>query len=194
MKTKNTAKTRRDALANPFRSKVEVNPAVQAPESPIPVPEHIPAVKAKPMVHVYIPEPEEKEDTLSFTDMLDRYMKLPTVPAQQTRKKVGLVRTVNLEQGMPTVEEALQRMRLELSTSKSLGYRIVRLIHGYGSSGRGGAIRDAVRKNVTSAIPGEEFDAFHPATRQLLDRYPSLKQDPDFGRCNQGVTLVILSR
>ena len=194
MKTKNTAKTRREALKNPNRGKADIKetaPVQEAP-APVPVPKQVPAPKAP--VRPRIPDPEEEEETLSFADLLDRYMNIPASAAPQTRKKVGLVRTVNLEQGMPTVEEALQRMRLELGTSRTLGYKIVRLIHGYGSSGRGGAIREAVRKNVSNAIPGEEFDAFHPAARQLLDRYPALKQDPDFGRCNQGITLVILSR
>lgn len=192
MKTKNTAKTRREALKNPNRGKADIKETapVQVAPAPVPMPKQVPAPKAP--VRPRIPEPEE--ETLSFADLLDHYMNIPASAAPQTRKKVGLVRTVNLEQGMPTVEEALQRMRLELGTSRTLGYKIVRLIHGYGSSGRGGAIREAVRKNVSNAIPGEEFDAFHPAARQLLDRYPALKQDPDFGRCNQGITLVILSR
>ncbi len=81
----------------------------------------------------------------------------------------GQLRQVNLEQGLPTVEQALRRLDSELITSKRLGYAVVKLIHGYGSSGRGGKIRVAVRRELSARqargqivrfVPGEKFSIF----------------------------------
>ena len=79
------------------------------------------------------------------------------VPKDETdipgsRRKAGkqLVGVVNLEEGMPTVEEALADMRISLQGMRSGGFRIVKLIHGYGSTGRGGRICTAVRKELAA--------------------------------------------
>ena len=48
------------------------------------------------------------------------------------------IRTINLEAGFPTTEEALRRLENEMAGALQDGIRLVRLIHGYGSSGKGG--------------------------------------------------------
>ncbi|MCD8342386.1 MAG: Smr/MutS family protein [Clostridiales bacterium] len=113
----------------------------------------------------------------------------------------GQLRQVNLEQGLPTVEQALRRLDSELITSKRLGYAAVKLIHGYGSSGRGGKIRVAVRRELSARqargqivgfVPGERFSIFEEETRQALQRCDALRSDRDLERYNNGVTFVIL--
>lgn len=113
----------------------------------------------------------------------------------------GQVRQVNLEQGMPTVQQALRRLESELITAKRLGFAGVKLIHGYGSSGTGGRIRVAVRKELNrrrelgqlvAVIPGERFSIFDEDTRRLLSRCDSLRRDRDLDRYNNGVTFVAL--
>ena len=49
---------------------------------------------------------------------------------------------------MPLVEEALGRMRIGLQEMRVSRAKAVKLIHGYGSTGRGGKIRDAVRDEL----------------------------------------------
>jgi ribosomal protein S9 len=61
------------------------------------------------------------------------------------------VRTVNLEANRPTAEEALRIMESELTACRRRGVRAVILIHGYGSSGVGGAIRTAVRRRLAES-------------------------------------------
>ena len=110
-------------------------------------------------------------------------------------------RTVNLEKGMPLVEQALHRMRAELQTSRMMGCRVVTFIHGYGSSGTGGAIRREVRlqldymltkHEIKEVLPGELFLKKHGQCRQLLSRFPFLTRHVDYNRANPGVTLVVL--
>jgi len=90
---------------------------------------------------------------------------------------------------------------MELESSRLQGYRILTLIHGYGSSGKGGAIRKAVRRQlrfyqdlgrVNSVLAGEEFSSRTGPGRQLLRRFPVLDRHVDLNRANPGVTLVVL--
>ena len=73
---------------------------------------------------------------------------------------------VNLEKGMPLVQQALDRLE-GLTEQREPGIKALTLIHGYGSSGTGGAIKTAVRQQlallrqqgrIKEVIPGEEFE------------------------------------
>jgi DNA-nicking Smr family endonuclease len=55
--------------------------------------------------------------------------------------------TVNLEAGYPTVEEARQLLKVELEKCRRK-VAIIKVIHGYGSSGVGCALRQGIRKSV----------------------------------------------
>lgn len=108
---------------------------------------------------------------------------------------------VNLEEGMPTVEQAIKRLTFHIRTKKSLGIKSMKLIHGYGSSGVGGRIRIETRKYLTALqkkgeikyfIPGEEFSIFDPQTQKLLIVCPGLRRDHDLERHNNGITIVLL--
>lgn len=52
----------------------------------------------------------------------------------KTRERV--IRS-NLEAGLPTVAQALERFERDLREARACGAKLVRIIHGYGSSGRG---------------------------------------------------------
>ena len=89
------------------------------------------------------------------------------------------LREVDLERGMPTVRAALQQLSFELWRGRSLGCAAVKLIHGYGSSGKGGRIRVEARAclarmkergELRDVIPGEEFTIFEPRTLAAFQR------------------------
>lgn len=110
--------------------------------------------------------------------------------------------TVDMKAGMPTVAEARGRLQTELQRGRSGGVAVLKLIHGYGSTGRGGRIRTALRRElallqsagrVGSVVTGEAFSIFDADTRTLLDRYPDLRRDTDLERSNPGITVVELS-
>ncbi len=101
--------------------------------------------------------------------------------------------TVNLEHGKPTVADAEQKLTNAIHSARMNGVRILRIVHGYGSSGRGGAIRSMVRRNladleqfgsVQSVVFGE--DTYSKAT--LLHNYP--KASVIDKQKNPGETLV----
>ncbi len=108
---------------------------------------------------------------------------------------------INIEENYPTVEEAMNRLRLEISTLRRIGVKSVKVIHGYGSTGAGGAIRMASRqflkkmqmdKRITALCIGEHFGPFEKDGRDILTLDKSFRSDPDWARKNDGITLVIL--
>ncbi len=109
--------------------------------------------------------------------------------------------TVNLEAGLPTVDAAMRLLQQAVVTCKSRRTRVLKIIHGYGSSGTGGKIKTAVAQNlrarqakgeIRAFARGEEFDPFCDAARQIVSACPALAKDRDYGRCNHGVTFVLL--
>lgn len=56
--------------------------------------------------------------------------------------------TLNIKHDMPTVDQA-RRLILELDRAKKQGYKAIKLIHGYGSIGKGGVLKDALRKSLS---------------------------------------------
>ncbi len=124
-----------------------------------------------------------------------------TVENKVVRRPGNMHRLVNLERGLPTVAQALVRLDNELETSRRQGFRVLTLIHGYGSSGKGGAIKDAVRRRlqyykhqgrVGEVVPGEDFSTRSGLGRQLLRRFSTLSTHGDLNRYNRGITLVVL--
>jgi hypothetical protein len=102
---------------------------------------------------------------------------------------------------MPLVEEALQRLERELALARQQKTKLLKLIHGYGSTGAGGDIRIAVQKRlvemarngqIRGCIFGENWSKSDEASWKLLQSHAELKSDSDLGRRNRGITIVLL--
>ncbi len=108
-------------------------------------------------------------------------------------------KTVNIEDGLPTVAQALARLQSELHAASQEKIRILTLIHGYGSTGKGGVIRLECRKTldylkglgeVHTVIYGEDFNRKNGPTRHILSRFSELSRHPHLNHNNKGITLV----
>ncbi len=108
---------------------------------------------------------------------------------------------VNLEKGLPSLEQACSRLTDALRQARADGTQLLKLIHGYGSKGKGGALRDGLRGSlgrmkmqgdITGFVAGEDWRVSDATTWRLLKRYPGLRQDADLGRGNRGITIVLL--
>ena len=106
-------------------------------------------------------------------------------------RKPAKIKTVNLEEGMPTVEQARLRMNYELHKARLEGCIAVKLIHGYGSSGAGGALRMELQHDLRKAardgtirafIAGEDWRVANETTWSLLKRFPEWQVDLGNGR------------
>lgn len=109
---------------------------------------------------------------------------------------MGYLKEVNIKSDMPTVAEAEKRLEAAISSGKKLGSGAVKIIHGYGSGGKGGKIRIAVRKKASemgkTIIYGEDFSIFDETTRQAFKICPDLRNDDDLDRHNNGITIIVL--
>ena len=117
------------------------------------------------------------------------------------KPEAQIIKTVNLKFDMPEVGEALQRLERELGLARREKAALLKVIHGYGSSGTGGDIRIAVQKRlhemaetgqIRGCIFGENWSKSDETTWRLLQAHAELKSDPDLGRRNQGITVVLL--
>jgi hypothetical protein len=111
------------------------------------------------------------------------------------------VRLFNVEANLPTLDEARRLVIDEIKKAKRERIRILKIIHGYGSSGKGGALCIGLRKsfnlrkkeNVIKAfVPGEDFSIFNAVVLQMLEAAPELRGDPDLNAANEGITILWL--
>ena len=89
----------------------------------------------------------------------------------------------------------------EIKRAKREGVKVLKVIHGYGSSGKGGALCVGLRKSfglrkkegvIKDAITGEDFSIFNEVVLDLLEAVPELRGDPDLGATNEGITVLWL--
>jgi hypothetical protein len=117
----------------------------------------------------------------------------------QPRRGRDDVVTVSVKDGMPTAAAAVGHLDLRLQTVRAAGGGLVRVIHGWGSTGQGGAIRTAVRNHLSALqrrgqvrayVPGEDYSEVDGAGRRLRERYPSLRSSIATDSLNPGITFV----
>lgn len=110
-------------------------------------------------------------------------------------------KVINLERGLPTVEAAMSRLRMELATCRKSGVNTLKIVHGYGSSGQGGSIRAATLQylreqkqtgRIRGYCPGEKFGSMFAEGSSLAAIIPACRQDTDWGRQNQGITVAVI--
>jgi len=99
------------------------------------------------------------------------------------------------------VHDAVQRLERELQLARRDGIELLKIIHGYGSTGAGGDIRIAVQRRlmelvdagqIRGCIFGENWSKSDEEAWRLLQARPELKHDPHLGRGNQGLTVILL--
>jgi hypothetical protein len=92
------------------------------------------------------------------------------------------------------VEEELLHAWSQVRNSPSL--RILKIIHGYGSTGKGGATKDVVRnwlfrnkKKFKQTIDGEDYSLYSASTQEMR-KLVGASMDTDLGSGNAGITIV----
>ncbi len=124
--------------------------------------------------------------------------------AQKKSKSNSVVKTrqlqkINIKIGLPTVSEALRLTKQKMNLARQNHVGVLKIVHGYGSTGKGGKIRIELRKElekmsnigiISNIIYGENFTP--NACKQLLRRFPDLKDDNDLNKGNKGITLIEL--
>jgi hypothetical protein len=102
---------------------------------------------------------------------------------------------------MPSVHVALQRLDHEIALARQGRVSLLKIVHGYGSTGAGGDIRIAVQKRLREladggqlrgCIFGENWSKSDDETWRLVQMHAEAKSDSDLGRRNFGITVVLL--
>jgi hypothetical protein len=114
---------------------------------------------------------------------------------------MSTIRTFNVEAGLPLLDEARRLVIEEIKRARREGVKALKVIHGYGSTGKGGALCVGLRKSfrlrkregaIKDLILGEDFSIFDRTTLALLEAVPELRGDPDLDATNEGVTVLWL--
>ena len=109
------------------------------------------------------------------------------------------IKTINVEASLPTLDEARRLVIEEIRKAKREGIRVLKVIHGYGSTGKGGKLCVGLRKSfglrkkekvIKDFIAGEAFSIFDETTIKLLEAVPELRADRDLNSTNEGVSLL----
>src|ERR1700721_2551777 len=101
------------------------------------------------------------------------------------------VRVINLEEGFPTRDQAYQKLEAALTRARKDGIAVLKVIHGYGSTGAGGGLGFAIRGffgqgkgkgEVAAFVNGESWSSFEERSKLLFAKAPELVLDNDVGR------------
>jgi hypothetical protein len=111
------------------------------------------------------------------------------------------IRVINLEEGFPTRDQAYQKLEAALARARKDGVAALKVIHGHGSTGKGGVLRFAIRGflrqrkekgEIAVFVNGESLSSFDERSKVLFAKVPELLLDGDVGRGNKGITFVLL--
>ncbi|MBE7076987.1 MAG: hypothetical protein E7374_03780 [Clostridiales bacterium] len=109
--------------------------------------------------------------------------------------------TIDIKSERQTVAEAVAQFLIEVESYQKGGFKVMKVIHGYGSHGVGGAIRNAIlkkctdlknRKKIEDFVPGDKWSIKSTAKKIAINYCPDLLADRELSLPNPGCTIVIL--
>ena len=113
-----------------------------------------------------------------------------------------MLKTLDLKKYSPTVEIALADVEIAIEQAKREGVSVIKVLHGYGSHGKGGVILIELRKllkqlkkqgKIFDFFGGEEWEMFNQKTLFALTRDKSIAGDEDLNKSNPGITLILMN-
>jgi len=136
------------------------------------------------------------DDGLEVCPYCEKSLKSDVGPSKTFgRRRAKVVVTINLKKGNPISEVALDRLNLSITSHQDRGTGVLKLIHGYGSKGLGGIIRNVVRERLEHLRYNREIrDFIHGEDLAWADqsRFPSGYQPDTADIGNEGITIAIL--
>ena len=112
-----------------------------------------------------------------------------------------MVRVVNIKKDNPNVDYALFLIDQEIKYSRAVGNRVIVIIHGYGSHGTGGVIKEEVKrylpqlkKNlvIKEYCHGEMWADTNPVKQAMCKVAPELLLQENLQTLNSGVSVVMI--
>ncbi len=110
-------------------------------------------------------------------------------------------KTLNLKDYMPSVEQALALIELEIEVCRREGVGALKVIHGYGSSGVGGEIKKAlpawtkfsIKKGLfKDLVQGERWLSDMEAVKRIKEKCPEVLGDMELYHSNSGISIILI--
>ncbi len=109
--------------------------------------------------------------------------------------------SIDIKSDKQTVAEAIAQFLIELDACKKGGFKVMKVIHGYGSHGVGGAIRTELIKTlkqlkgkgtIQDYCLGTDLANAKTFKKIAINYCPDLLADRDMNFLNSGITFVII--
>ena len=112
-----------------------------------------------------------------------------------------MFRIVNIKEDNPNVDYAMYLLDEEIKYSKGVGNRVILVIHGHGSHGQGGLIRQEIRKYlpilkkkkvIADFVFGDNWGDLNESKKRICEIAPELIINSNVRNINSGVSVVLI--
>lgn len=110
-----------------------------------------------------------------------------------------MLKLIDLKKENCSVDYALAVVEIEIECALREGTTAIKVLHGYGSHGRGGAILVELRKQlliwkkskfIKDYFGGDKWDMFDKTTMEILQKDKTIFGDEDLNKANPGITII----
>ena len=112
-----------------------------------------------------------------------------------------MIRTINIKENNPNADYAIFLIDEEIKYSRAIGNRVVIIIHGYGSHGKGGTIKEYVKSYlpdlkkkgiITDYVFGENWGELNASRKRICEIAPEIILKENLSRLNAGVSVILI--
>ncbi len=112
-----------------------------------------------------------------------------------------MINIVNIKDANPNVGYAMYLLEQAISDTKKLGFKVLVVIHGYGSHGIGGDIKKSAMQllkkfkkegTIRTFVKGEEWGDTNKDKQLINAECPETIVNSQIGNLNSGVTVVLV--
>ena len=112
-----------------------------------------------------------------------------------------MIRVVNIKKDNPNTDYALFLIDEEIKYSRAVGNQVIVVIHGYGSHGAGGLIKNAVKDYlpklkkdhvIKDFVFGENWGDLNPSKQLITSICPEVLVHENLQGLNSGVSVILI--
>ena len=112
-----------------------------------------------------------------------------------------MIRVVNIKKDSPNSDYALFLLDEEIKYSRAIGNRAIVVIHGYGSHGQGGVIKESIKEYlpnlkkkhiITDYVFGENWGETNETRKYMCQICPELILQENLQSLNSGVSVILV--
>lgn len=112
-----------------------------------------------------------------------------------------MIRVVNVKKDMPNVDYAVHLCDKEIEYAKIMHDKAIIVIHGYGSNGVGGLIKEGLIKHLAQLkkhrvirdfVPGEMWADTNPSKEKICQECPDIIVNSNLQGLNSGVSVILV--